>query len=264
MKVGGTVLITKRVLSTASILEAHPAGRAWHSGTLKIKLESVTLLDGQKVALQLQSSAKGAPTNVAVLWPGLIVTTLGLGAFALPLAPLQHGNQAEFHKGTVFEAVTGNEVLLDRAAVLANQPVPREGTQQPGDWVTLYYPIEPRQPWDVQVACGSWFFGRLERGHNVSFVLPPGKCAFYPLGDKSSPLVLQAQDNADHYIRFAYREVSPHVSKMTLSLVEQDVAEVQLPDTKPAKDKDFPDRARPPWLLMQADPPAKWHNLTIE
>lgn len=111
---------------------------------------------------------------------------------------------------------------------------------------------------------GSWFFGRLERGRNVSFVLPPGKYAFCPLGDASSPLVLHAEDNADHYIRFVYTEVSRHVSKMTPSLAEKDVAEVQLPDTKPAKDKDFPDRARPPWILMQADPPAKWHNQAVE
>lgn len=89
-------------------------------------MDFVTLIDQQKQPLQTQTSAKG---TVGTPWwvdalnekDPLVVYLLPL---VLPLAWLQHGNQATLPM--LIMAETRGEALLDRSVVEASQPAAGE------------------------------------------------------------------------------------------------------------------------------------------
>ncbi|MBZ5720831.1 MAG: hypothetical protein LAO03_10665 [Acidobacteriia bacterium] len=256
VKVSDLVVIASEAPASGTITEVHPASRAWRKGGVVLRLDSVTLVNQQQVALAAVNAVKGGDTQAAYAWTQAIVQSQGLALLFLPFAPLQHGQQATIPKGAVMEATTAGEILLDRASVEASQPPPPEKKQGPAS-ATIYYP-KVGDISSVELWCGSIKLGKLKRGHKLTVSLPPGKYWFRVFKGGRSTL-LEAKEGGEYYLR---TEVEPLPSlssrwEFSLSLVEHDIGEVQAGDTKPLESKNVPDISTVDLAQLQADPNAK-------
>ncbi|HYA47977.1 MAG TPA: hypothetical protein VEE87_00250, partial [archaeon] len=93
VKVDEMVVIASKAPASGTITEVKPAGRAWHKGGVVLRLDSVTLVNQQQVALSAFTAVKGGDTHAAFDWTMAIAQSQGLALFFLPFAPLQHGQQ---------------------------------------------------------------------------------------------------------------------------------------------------------------------------
>ena len=253
VKVGELVVIASKAPASGTITEVKPAGRAWHKGGVVLRLDSVTLVNQQQVALSAFSAVKGGDTHAWFNWTMAITQSYGLAMFFLPFAPLQHGQQGTIPKGTVMEADTAGEILLDRTSIEASQPPPSAEKQGPA-LVTIYYP-KGGEIHSVEIWCGSIKLGRLTRGHKLSINLPPGKYWFRVFQSKPATL-LEANEGGEYYLR---TEVEPLPSlnrswAFSLSLVERNVGDVQAADTSPLDPKNVKDITKIDPALLSAEP----------
>lgn len=147
VKVGDLVVIANKAPATATIENAHGAGRAWRRGSLLLKLGTVTLLNERQQPLRAWNAVRGKDTGAAADWTNAVLQSYGFALLFLPFAPLQHGNEAVMPRGTLLEAVIHGDVLLPRPAIETLQPMPAEPRHGPAS-VTFYYP-------DVGNACGA-------------------------------------------------------------------------------------------------------------
>jgi hypothetical protein len=259
VKVGDLVVIANKAPGFATIETAKSAGRAWRTGTVALKLQTVTLLNQLQQPLRAWSAIKGIDTNAGVAWTNAVVQSYGFALLFLPLAPLQHGNEALLRRGTVLEAVINGDVKLPRAAIEAVQPKPAEPRQGPAS-VTIYYQEIGNTP-VVEVWCGEVKIGRLRKGHRFTMTLPPGK---YWLRTWKRDLTtsLDAEVGGEHYVNVIVSSeqiggplntaLRPH-----FSVVPHDVGEAQSADTTPAKSQDVLDVAKLDLAQLQADPHVK-------
>jgi len=253
VKVDAMVVIASKAPASGTITEVKPAGRAWHKGGVVLRLDSVTLVNQQQVALSAFSAVKGGATHAAFDWTMAIVQSQGLALFFLPFAPLQHGQQGTIPKGAVMEAVTAGEILLDRASIEASQPSPSEIRQGPAS-VTIYYP-KGGEIRSVEIWCGSIKLGQLKRGHKLTISFPPGKYWFRVFNGKPATL-LEAKEGGEYYLRTEV-ETLPSLDRswaFSLSLVERDVGDVQAADTSPLDPKNVKDIAKIDPALLSAGP----------
>jgi hypothetical protein len=253
VKVDELVVIASKAPASGTITEVKPAGRAWHKGGVVLRLDSVTLVNEQQVALSAFSAVKGGDTHAWFNWTMAIVQSQGLALFFLPFAPLQHGQQGTIPKGAVMEAATAGEILLDRASIEASQPPPSAKRQGPA-LVTIYYPKVGEIP-SVDIWCGSIELGRLKRGHKLTISLPPGKYWFRV--DKGKPAtLLEAKEGGEYYLRTEV-ETLPSMNRSwasSLSLVERDVGDVQAADTSPLELKKVKDITKIDPAVLSAEP----------
>jgi len=234
VKVGDLVIIPARAPATGNITDAKAAGRAWHKGELAIQVESVQLINQQPVSLELVANVGAGPTNAVANWGAAIYTTQGLALFALPFAPLQHGNQAMLRRGTVLEAVVKGEVLLDRESLQALQPSPPAEASGPAS-VTFYFP-EIGEGGSHEIWIGAVRLGNLKPGRKVTCKLPPGQYSFH-LRKKAAGTIVDLQEGAEYYVRigFLHAEASRGAPATGLTMVPHDVGEVETVDTRPAE-----------------------------
>jgi hypothetical protein len=68
VKVGNLVVIGNKAPATAIIETAQGAGRAWHRGSLLLKLGTVTLLNEQQQPLRAWNAVRGKDTGAAAEW----------------------------------------------------------------------------------------------------------------------------------------------------------------------------------------------------
>ena len=236
VQVDELVVIASKAPAWGTITEVKPAGRSWHKGGVVLRLDSVTLVNQQQVALSASSAVKGGDTHAALYWEMAIIQSQGLALFFLPFAPLQHGKQGTIPKGAVMEAVTAGEILLDRASIKASQPSPSE-IKQGAASVTIYYP-KGGEIHSVAIWCGSIKLGQLKRGRKLTISLPPGKYWFRVFKGEYSTL-LEAKEGGEYYLR---TDIEPLPSlrpswAFSLSLVERDVGDAQAADTQPVERK---------------------------
>ena len=253
VKVDELVVIASKAPASGTITEVKPAGRAWHKGGVVLRLDSVTLVNQQQVALSAFSAVKGGDTHAAYDWTMAIFQSQGLALFFLPFAPLQHGQQGTIPKGAVMEAVTAGEILLDRASIEASQPSPSETKQGPAS-VTIYYP-KGGEIRSVEIWCGSIKLGQLKRGRKLTISLPPGKYWFRIFKGEHSTL-LEAKEGGEYYLRTVV-EPLPSLRPdwaFSLSLVERDVGDVQAADTSPLDLKNVKDITKIDPALLSAGP----------
>jgi hypothetical protein len=259
VKVDNLVVIGNKAPASATITAAHPAGMAWRSGALELRMDTVALVDHQWVPLQAQNQAKGTKTDAAYAWTNAVVQSQGLAILFLPFAPLQHGHQAILPRGTVFAAETKAEALLDRATVEASQPGLAE--RKHGDaWVTIYYPRLGSSP-SFHVWCGLVQVGQMRKGHKLTVHLPPGKYVFR-LDERGMRVPLEAEDGREAYLKVDATPSGypPGNWSHVLSLVEHDVGEIESVDFVPAAAKDAPDVSKLDLAQLQAEPPLKKHR----
>lgn len=253
VKVDELVVIASKAPASGTITEVKPAGRAWHKGGVVLRLDSVTLVNQQQVALSAFSAVKGGDTHAAFDWTEAILQTQGLALFFLPFAPLQHGEQGTIPKGAVIVAVTAGEILLDRASIKASQPSPSKIKQGPA-LVTIYYP-KGGEIRSVEIWCGSIKLGQLKRGRKLTISLPPGKYWFRVFKGEHSTL-LEAKEGGEYYLR---TEAKPLPSlrpswTFSLSLVERDVGDAQAADASPLDLKNVKDITKIDPALLSAGP----------
>lgn len=239
VKVGDLIVIPARAPATASITEAKAAGMAWHKGQLAIRVDTVTLIDQQQLPVKLATQFSGKPTMAAFDWGSAIWLTQGLAAFALPFAPLQHGNQAALHGGTVLEAVTSGDILLDTDKVQSLQPKESPRGEGPA-LVTFYFPgLEEAGSHEIHI--GTTKLGNLKPGRKVTCKFSAGQYSLH-LGKKAPPLKVDLQEGTEYYVRvgFLHADVSgPKASGLTI--VPHDVGEIESIETWPAEWKTLPD-----------------------
>jgi hypothetical protein len=253
VKVDEMVVIASKAPASGTITEVKPAGRAWHKGGVVLRLDSVTLVNQQQVALSAFTAVNGGDTHAAFDWTEAIVQSQGLALFFLPFAPLQHGEQGTIPKGAVMEAVTAGEILLDRTSIEASQPSPAEIKQGPAS-VTIYYP-KGGEIRSVEIWCGSIKLGQLKRGRKLTISLPPGKYWFRVFKGEHSTL-LEAKEGGEYYLR---TEVEPLPSlrpswTFSLLLVERDVGDAQAADASPLDLKGVKDISKIDPALLSAEP----------
>lgn len=232
VRAGDLVVIPARAPAVARISEAKSAGMAWHKGEMAIRVESVTLIDQETVPLELATKLAGKPTNALNNWAGAIYVTEGLALFALPFAPLQHGNQAELRRGSVLEAVTAAEAVLDRGKVEALQPEPYHGTGPAA--VTFYFPTFERARFH-EIWIGSVKLGNLKEGRKIKCGLPPGRYSLR-LRKKASSEVVDVEPGGEYYIRLGFLQalVAPGIEATGLTMVAHDIGEMESMDLRPA------------------------------
>lgn len=259
VKVDNQVVIPNKAPAGATITATHVAGRAWRPGDLEMRMDFVTLIDLQKQPLQARTTAKGTPTNAAETWREAIQDTEGFAMLALPFAPLQHGHQAIFPKGTVFTATTAGDALLDRSVVESSQP-PAVEKKHGNASVTVYYPNFGSTS-SFPILCGLTKVGRVKKGGKFTFSLPAGKYGFR-FWPKGVPFTLEAEDGGQHFLRVteSIPEEFRGIWNIDFRLVDHDVGEVESADLIPSRGKDAPDMTKLDLAQLQAEPPAKKHR----
>lgn len=256
VKADNLIVIPNKAPVSAKVLEVHRAGRAWHSGKLKLNLEPVTLIDLQKQALEALGTRKGDPTGAAGDWTRFIVESGGGGILLLPLAPLQHGNEAILTKGLVIHAATSDDILLERGVVEAAQPAPMEKAHS--DASLIIYFAKSLGPRTIDLWCGAAKLGKARVAHKMEFTLAPGTY-FFRAGLRSHALEFQLKDGGDYYLRV---EMIQELSgwKWDLFSVEHDVGELESLDFLPPKIGEAPDITRIDLGQLRALPPFKKHR----
>lgn len=113
VSVNSVVLIPKGSSAIGTVTEAVPKRRMARGGKLEIVLDSVRMVDGEKVALRAVKDAKGGSHTGAM--------TIGIVAGALvflPAAPLfllMHGKDITIPKGTDVPSFVNGDMKLDSA-----------------------------------------------------------------------------------------------------------------------------------------------------
>jgi len=262
VKVGDLIVIANKAPATATIETAEGAGRAWRKGSLLLKLDKVTLLDRQQQPLRAWNAVKGKDTGAGAAWTNAVLQSYGFALLFLPLAPLQHGNEAVMPRGTVLEAVINGDALLSRAVIEAAQPKPAEPRHGPAS-VTFYY-SDFGEAKTVSVWCGQVKVGVLKRGGKFTSILPPGRYWLRLWNSKRSPIVaLDVEEGGEHYVSVIS---SLHMTGLdstwrdNLLVVPHDVGEAQSAETTPAKTRNVQDTTKLDLTQLLSDPHVKKGN----
>ncbi len=243
VKIEDLVVVANRAPASGTVTAGKAAGMAWRPGGIEVRLDSVTLVDGQQQPLRFQFSTKGeknTPTDED--WRGLIQFTGGFGVLYLPFAPLQHGKQAIVPKGTIVRAAIQSDAVLERASVEASQPKPAERGSGPPS-VTIYNSAG-NQAKSVTIWCGTVNVGKLKPGRRFNFKLPPGTYWFRS-EEKGRGTPLKADAGEDYYVRVDFGYVT--------TSVEHDEGEAQAAYTSPAIPKE--DLTKLPIAALQVTGP---------
>src|SRR5260370_392476 len=143
VKVDNLVVIANKAPAWATITEVHKGGvrdaDIWPLGGLKLRLDSVMLVDQQKQPLQAEDAPKKAATNAAVEWAQPILQTGGGTLLLLSL------NEMMLPRGAEVTAVLSRGTFLDTSPPAAAQP-PQGGKRHPQPPITEYYPHKQAGP----------------------------------------------------------------------------------------------------------------------
>jgi len=117
VKLGNTLIIPKGGMAWATVTEAQPKRRMGRGGKLDMNIDSVRLVDAEKVALRAVKDAKGGGHVGAMT--GAIVATAIVFFPAAPLFLFMHGKDISIPKGTEITAYINGNVPLDLAKFVA-------------------------------------------------------------------------------------------------------------------------------------------------
>lgn len=113
VRVGDLLMIPKGGVAWATVTEAQPKRRMARGGKLGVNIDSVRLVDGEKVALRAVKEAKGGGHTGAMT--GAMVGTAIVFFPAAPLFLFMHGKDITVPKGTEITAYVNGNVPLDLA-----------------------------------------------------------------------------------------------------------------------------------------------------
>jgi len=120
VKVGEVVVIQHGATALATVTDAHPKRRMGRSGKLDVNIDSVRLVDGEKVTLRAVKGGSGG-NHVGAMTGAMVAT----GIVFFPAAPLflfMHGKNIEIPKGTEINAFVAADTPLDQSKFMVNAP----------------------------------------------------------------------------------------------------------------------------------------------
>lgn len=111
--VGNTVVVPKGSTALGTVTEAVPKKRMARGGKLEIVMDSVRLVDGEKVALRAVKEGKGGG-HTGGMTIGIVAAAVVFWP-AAPLFLLMHGKDITFPKGTDVPTFVNGDMKLDPA-----------------------------------------------------------------------------------------------------------------------------------------------------
>jgi hypothetical protein len=215
---------------------------------MSIKFDHVALVTGQTQKLRGVSAAKGTDVSGGDARNADDPVSLSLLILSLPFLPLAHGDEALLRKGTVLTAALDGDTLLDNASVMAHQPSPSPGKEGPAS-ITFYWLAAQSRTSD-HVYCGTLKLGNFSLGRSFAVHLPAGSY-WFRTSDKKKPIHLAVGPGGEYFVR-----VSPFGGNH-LELVEHDVGEVEVMETRPLESRKILDVRAASLNDLQADPHTK-------
>jgi hypothetical protein len=113
VRVGNVIVIQRGALAIATVTEAHPKRRMGRSGKLKMNIDYVQLVDGEKVALRAVKGGNGG-NHIAAMTGAMVATSIVFFP-AAPLFLFMHGKDLTIPKGTEVTAYVAADTQLDPA-----------------------------------------------------------------------------------------------------------------------------------------------------
>ena len=113
VKVGGVTVIERGMTALATVTEAHPKKRMGRSGKLKMNIDYVRLVTGDKVPLRAVKGGKGGD-HIAAMTGAMVATSIVFFP-AAPLFLFMHGKDITIPKGTEITAYVAAPTPLDPA-----------------------------------------------------------------------------------------------------------------------------------------------------
>jgi len=113
------VVIPKDSPASGTVIEAHKKRRMGRAGKLDVTIDSVQLVDGEKVTLRAVKESQGG-SHAGIMAGGMVATSLIVWP-AAPVFLLMHGKDVTIPKDTEVTAYISGDVKLDPAKF---QPAP--------------------------------------------------------------------------------------------------------------------------------------------
>ena len=119
---GDHTLIPKGGIAWGTVTDAQPKRRMGRGGKLDVNIDSVRLVDGEKVALRAVKDAKGGG-HVGAMTGAMVATSIVFFP-AAPLFLFMHGKDITIPKGTEITAYISGDTRLDEAKFRAPDAAP--------------------------------------------------------------------------------------------------------------------------------------------
>src|SRR5216684_129208 len=110
---GGALVVPKGGIAWGTVTEAEPKRRMGRGGKLNVNIDSVRLVDGEKVALRAVKDTKGGG-HVGAMTGAMVATSIVFFP-AAPLFLFMHGKDITIPKGTEITAYINGDTRLDQA-----------------------------------------------------------------------------------------------------------------------------------------------------
>jgi hypothetical protein len=111
ISVNRIVVIPKDSPASGTVVEAHKKRRMGRAGKLDVTIDSVQLVDGEKVTLRAVKESQGG-SHAGLMAGGMVATSLIVWP-AAPVFLLMHGKDVTIAKGTEVTAYISGDVKLD-------------------------------------------------------------------------------------------------------------------------------------------------------
>jgi hypothetical protein len=111
--VAGTLVVPKGGIAWGTVTEAQSKRRMGRGGKLNVNIDSVRLVDGEKVALRAIKDTKGGG-HVGAMTGAMVATSIVFFP-AAPLFLFMHGKDITIPKGTEITAYINGDTRLDQA-----------------------------------------------------------------------------------------------------------------------------------------------------
>ncbi len=118
----GVPVIAKGAPALATVTTAEPKKSMGRGGKLNVNVDSVRLIDGEKVALSATQNAKGGG-HTGAMTAGMVGTAIVFFP-AAPLLLFVHGKDITIPKGTEVTAFVAGDMKLDMAKMVAPGSMP--------------------------------------------------------------------------------------------------------------------------------------------
>lgn len=112
---GGTVIAARGAIATATVTDARRRGRGLADGRIDLSLDSVELVDGERIPLRATQQARGphqgeVGTLIALAPIGILDPAYWIG---MPTLPFRRGDDIEIPAGTKIVAFVDGDYRLD-------------------------------------------------------------------------------------------------------------------------------------------------------
>jgi hypothetical protein len=240
------VVVPEGAEASGTVTELQPPRRRLRSAEMTITIHQVALLNGNKAPLDTVWRIRRhlSPEHSKQVVDEVTQSYLLL----LPIVPFQHGDHVDVVKGTEFNAVFAEPIVLDRAELERLQPAPVAPLTGPA--TVTFYNIDRHPVSHPAIWCGKFKIGELRAGTHYKIELPAGTYWFRTVGKKSA-FSLMLEPGREYFILVSSLRIW---ETGTISAVNHAVGEIQVADTKPLDAKQHHDFSKADPALLRAAP----------